>query len=141
MNYWRRILLYSFVPAIGFHLMLMPLWFLMAFQQSPKAMEIEMVFDILLPLYLVKSNYNNSEEFVGFRQYYINAIIILVAVSVSCFMYYVNWAISIGDFAHPDNDTLSATMHEYITAITIALVGIVISLVSIYLKKRRGVTE
>lgn len=137
MNYWRRILLYSFVPAIGFHLLLMPFWFLVAFQQSAKAMSIEMVFDILFPLYLLKSHYNNSEEFMQFRLYPVNALIIMCSVAVSCFMYYLNWAVSIGSFFHPDPTTITATLSEYFTASTIAIVGIIISMVSIFFKKRR----
>ena len=86
MHYWKRIVLYTFIPAIGFHLLLTPLWFLAAFQQSAKAMSVEMAFDVLLPLYLLKSHYNNSEEFVQFKNYYINAILILCAVTASCFM-------------------------------------------------------
>jgi len=141
MNYWRRILLYSFVPAIGFHLFLTPFWFLIAFQQSAKAMSIEMVFDILFPLYLLKSHYNNSEEFMRFRLYPVNALIIMCSVAASCFMYYFNWAISIGNFFHPDAETLKATIAEYFTASTIALIGIVITLISIFVKKTRGLAE
>lgn len=136
MNYWRRILLYTFVPTLGFHLLMLPLWFLAAFQQSAKAMSVEMAFDVLLPIYLLKSHYNNSEEFAGFKNYYINAIIILFAVTASCFMYYVNWAISIGDFMHPDNETLTNTLHEYYVAVSIALIGIIISFISISRKKK-----
>ena len=141
MNYWRRIILYSFIPAIGFHLLLMPFWFLIAFQQSAKAMSIEMVFDMLLPIYLLKSNYNNSEEFMQFTYYPVNAFIIMCAVAVSCFMYYLNWAVSIGSLLHPDPQTLTATLSEFFAASTIALIGIVISFISIFLKKRRGLAE
>jgi hypothetical protein len=137
MNYWRRILLYTFVPAIGFHLLMMPLWFLAAFQQSAKAMSVEMAFDVLLPVYLLKSNYNNSEEFVQFKNYYINAILILFATTISCFLYYTNWAISIGDFLNPDAETLTNTLHEYYVALSIAIVGIVISLFSISRRKAK----
>ncbi len=135
MHYWKRIALYTFIPAIGFHLLLMPLWFLAAFQQSAKAMSVEMAFDVLLPLYLLKSHYNNSEEFVQFKNYYINAILIVCAVTASCFLYYLNWAISIGDFLHPDPETLTNTLHEYYVAISIATVGIAISFLSINRKK------
>lgn len=136
MNYWRRILLYTFIPAIGFHLLLMPLWFLAAFQQSAKAMSVEMAFDVLLPIYLLKSNYNNAEEFVQFKNYYVNALLILVATTLSCMLYYTNWAISIGDFMHPDGETLINTLHEYYVAISIAIIGIVISFISIGRKKK-----
>lgn len=141
MNYWRRIILYSFIPAIGFHLLLMPFWFLIAFQQSAKAMSIEMVFDILFPIYLLKSHYNNSEEFMQFRYYPVNAFIIMCTVATSCFMYYVNWAVSIGSFLHPDPQTLAATFSEFFAASTIAVIGIAISMISIFLKKRRGDIE
>lgn len=120
---------------------MMPFWFLIAFQQSAKAMSIEIVFDVLFPIYLLKSHYNNSEEFMQFRRYYVNAIIIMCAVAVSCLMSYVNWAVSIGSFAHPDATTLNAALSEYSTASTIALIGILISSISIFLKKRRGLAE
>ncbi|PQJ08759.1 hypothetical protein CJD36_022620 [Flavipsychrobacter stenotrophus] len=120
---------------------MMPFWFLIAFQQSAKAMSIEMVFDMLLPIYLLKSNYNNSEEFMQFKYYPINAFIIMCAVATSCFMYYLNWAVSIGSLLHPDPETLAATPSEFFAASTIALIGIVISFISIFLKKRRGLAD
>lgn len=137
MNYWKRILLYSSVPAVGFHLLLTPFWFLESFQASAKATSIEMAFDILLPIYLLKSHYNNSEEFVQFRNYPVNALIILLCVSLSCLLHYANWALAVGDFLHPDNETLTFTLFEFAISLTIAIVGIAITFIVIRNKRQQ----
>lgn len=137
MNYWKRILLYSLVPAIGFHLLFTPFWFLESFQGSAKATSIEMAFDILfLPVYLVKSHYNNSEEFMKFRHFSLNALIILVCVPLSCALHFFNWAVSIGSFTHPDKETLSFTIFEFMAATLVSVAGLLIAIFFIRSRKR-----
>lgn len=137
MNYWKRILLYSFVPTIGIHLLFMPLWFLESFQTSAKATSAEMAIDVLLiPVYLLKSHYNNSEEFMQFRHYSLNVLIIMICVPLSCFLHYFNWAISIGSFSSPDKETVQMTIFEFLAATAVTLIGLAISLIAIWRSKR-----
>jgi hypothetical protein len=139
MNYWTRIILYSFIPAIGFHLLLTPLWFLESFQTSAKATAIEMAFDVLiLPVYLLKSNFNNSEEFMKFKLYSVNALIIMVCVPLSCMLHYFNWAISIGSLTNPDKETLAGTLFELLASSVITVVGLLISAYAIYKRKNKS---
>jgi len=124
-NYWTLVLLLNYIPTIGFHFFVRPMWYKDA-ESYTSATSIETLFTIFfLPIFLALTNYflakNHSKTTSTFI---LNGLIIISCVFISTHLHFKNWADSIGNWYNPDNETIAVMDFERISGIIISLVGL-----------------
>src|ERR1043165_4197547 len=90
-KYWTFVLLISYLPTIGFHLILRPLWF--ADIDHTNVTTIELLFTVVgLPIYLIITNYSlfrkSGKTPLAFL---INCLVILSCIPISTYLHFKNW--------------------------------------------------
>jgi len=136
-TYGALILLVNYIPTIGFHLAVRPMWY-KSVNDYTDATLTEMVFTVLiLPIYLVVANYLLAKKFNKLTELFIlNALIILSCIFISTHLHFKNRADSIGSFSDPDHETKGVMDFERIAGLSVSAIGLGIVFFRIHQKNK-----
>lgn len=141
LKYWSFVMLLSYVPTIGFHFLIRPMWF-KGTDSFTCATLLELLFTIvILPIYLIAANYFLAKKYDKASELFIiNGIMILTCIFISTHLHFKNWADSIGSYS-PDNETEGVMDFERTVGIIISLIGLIIVYFRIRSKNKSGNKE
>jgi len=137
-KYWVYILLLSYVPTIGLHFLIRPIWY-KDVDNFTNATTIETLFTIaFLPLYLVVTHYLIFKKYdKTTTSFIINCLIILSCVFISTFLHFKNWADSIGSWNSPDTETIMVMDFERTSGIIVSSIGFIIVFLRLWYKNKK----
>ena len=124
-KYWTLVFLLNFVPTVGFHFLIRPMWF-KGVDSFTTATTIELFFTtIALPIYLVVTNYYLASKFEKQAELIIiNGLIVISCILISTHLHFKNWAESIGNSVYPDSKTIGLMDIERIIGLILSTIGL-----------------
>jgi len=129
------IILLNFIPTIGVHYLLRPIWFDDAeYHTNLTSFEFSVTV-LFLPLYLILANYFISKKFHQEKLFLINSVFIIICIFISTELHFLNWADSIGRIP-PDRDTLEVMAFERTLGVITSGIGLLIIFIRLF---KRGI--
>ena len=134
--YWTLVLIINYGLTFAVHYLLRPLWFDKS-DEHTNLTTIEMLFTItILPFALLTINYLLTKRFDTKRFFIINAIIICSCIFISSRLHFLSWADSVGNRTDPDGETLIVNAFETDLGLIVTAVGLIITFIKLYRKKK-----
>lgn len=135
-KYWTIIILLSYGPTVGLHLIVRPMWFNGTDSITSATIIEGLITMLFLPIYLVVANYIAAKKHKRTNWlFFLNGIIIVTCILISTEIHFRNWLKSSG-YKYADSGTKAVMDFERNIGIIVTLIGLAIIYFRIHNKNK-----